>query len=272
MTPDAKTYSVGELAKATGLTVRTLQHYDRIGLLPPSGRTDGGRRYYTDSDLIKLTQIVFYKSIGISLSEMREKLSNQPAPGELESVFRGQLSVLLQKMDALHMAFSVLRSAVGLLHSGQALPFELLARIIREMDESGLREWAAFSFHPALLQDLEGDALATVDGAMHFYHTMRALMVEAVALRNANTAPDHPAAQRLARRGDEDVVRRIATLGDGATEAALAVDQNREAWPAADRTLFEAAEPFLEAALAVYFQKNNLDAPMPGAEESPDAP
>ncbi|WP_141430740.1 MerR family DNA-binding transcriptional regulator [Bacillus sp. 03113] len=42
-----KTYLVGELAAATGVTVRTLQHYDNIGLLPTSGRTDGGRRYYT---------------------------------------------------------------------------------------------------------------------------------------------------------------------------------------------------------------------------------
>ena len=61
---DEKTYSVGELAKATGLTVRTLQHYDNIGLLPTSGRTEGGRRYYTKRDVVRLTQITIYKSIG----------------------------------------------------------------------------------------------------------------------------------------------------------------------------------------------------------------
>ncbi len=42
-----KKYTSGEIASATGLTIRTVQHYDNIGLLPSSGRTEGGRRYYT---------------------------------------------------------------------------------------------------------------------------------------------------------------------------------------------------------------------------------
>ena len=104
MSSGGKTYSVGELARATGLTVRTLQHYDNTGLLPPSGRTEGGRRYYTDGDMLRLTQIVFYKSVGISLSDIREKLSAPLAPTELEEVFNRQVTVLLKKMDALHMA------------------------------------------------------------------------------------------------------------------------------------------------------------------------
>ncbi len=85
MTQDPNRYTVGELAKEVGLTVRTLQHYDNIGLLPPSGRTEGGRRYYTDADMLELTQIVFYKSVGIKLSDIRDRLSNAPTPKELEN-------------------------------------------------------------------------------------------------------------------------------------------------------------------------------------------
>ena len=259
MTSNAKTYGVGELAKATGLTVRTLQHYDNIGLLPPSGRTAGGRRYYTEHDMMKLTQIVFYKSVGIPLSVIREKLPNTLTPIELESVFSRQLSVVLRKIDALHVTLSVLNSTIDLLHSGGKPPFEILAQLIRGMEGSGLNDWAGFAFDPALDADLEGDEIATLDGAMHFYHTMRALMVEAVTLTSAGAGPDSPAALSLGRRWYEDVLQRITAIG--ATAAALAANDSRELWPEADRRLYEAAEPFIEAALAAYLEKNNIHVP-----------
>lgn len=62
-----KLFSTGEAAKISGLTVRTLQHYDNIGVLPASGRTEGGRRFYSENDIIKLEHIVFYRGLGFSL-------------------------------------------------------------------------------------------------------------------------------------------------------------------------------------------------------------
>ena len=55
---DEKQISTGEVAKISGLTIRTLQHYDNIGVLPASGRTEGGRRFYTESDMIQLEHII----------------------------------------------------------------------------------------------------------------------------------------------------------------------------------------------------------------------
>lgn len=268
MTSNEKTYGIGELAKATGLTVRTLQHYDNIGLLPPSGRTEGGRRYYTDNDMLKLTQIVFYKSVGISLSDIREKLSNSPTPVELEGVFSRQLTVLLKKIDALHMALSVLSSTIDILKSGGEPPFETLAQLIRAMDGSSLNDWAGFEFGAALNESLEGSGLTTLGGAIDFYHTMRELMVEAVALSNTNTAADSPAALNLGRRWWEEIILRVTAGGDDAALAALAVNNDRAMWPEADRKLFEAAEPFIEAALAAYIDKNKIviSVPQPGGD------
>lgn len=264
MPKDVSIYSVGELAKATGLTVRTLQHYDNIGLLPPSGRTAGGRRYYTDDDMMKLTQIVFYKTVGIPLSDIREKLSDAITPDELESVFNRQLTVVLTKIDALNTVFSVLNSPIALLQSGSMPPFETLAQLVRGMAGSGLSDWANSDFRPALNEALEGDEIATLDGAMHFYHNMRALMVEAVALSNASAATDSPTALSLGKRWWVDVIQRITAIGDDASTAALVVNSSREKWPEADRKLFEAAEPFLEAALAAYLEKNDAGTSAPG--------
>ena len=78
-TESARLWKVGELAARTGLTVRTLHHYDAIGLLSPSGRTGSnhgsGHRLYTAADVERLQQIVSLKMLGFSLDEIREYLS-----------------------------------------------------------------------------------------------------------------------------------------------------------------------------------------------------
>jgi DNA-binding transcriptional MerR regulator len=74
-----RVWKVGELAERTGLTVRTLHHYDAIGLLSPSGRTDSfhgsGHRLYTAADISRLQQVVSLKQLGFSLDQIREYLA-----------------------------------------------------------------------------------------------------------------------------------------------------------------------------------------------------
>lgn len=60
--------AIGEAAKKLGVTVRTLQHYDKEGLLSPSAVSSGGRRLYTNKDLVMVHQILSLKHLGFSLS------------------------------------------------------------------------------------------------------------------------------------------------------------------------------------------------------------
>jgi MerR family transcriptional regulator, thiopeptide resistance regulator len=62
--------TIGALAKRTGLTVRTLHHYDEIGLLEPSGRSEGGYRLYSDDDVRRLERIVLLRNLGIPLTDI----------------------------------------------------------------------------------------------------------------------------------------------------------------------------------------------------------
>lgn len=68
---------VGELAKLTGLTVRTLRFYDQIGLFSPSGQTEGGHRQYKEQDLLRLQQILSLKELGLSLDEIKNVLAEE---------------------------------------------------------------------------------------------------------------------------------------------------------------------------------------------------
>jgi MerR family copper efflux transcriptional regulator len=65
---------IGELAEKTGLSLRTIRHYDEVGLLKASGRTEGGFRIYTPEDLSRLILIRRMKPLGFSLEEMTDLL------------------------------------------------------------------------------------------------------------------------------------------------------------------------------------------------------
>jgi DNA-binding transcriptional MerR regulator len=76
---------VGELARRTGLTVRTLHHYDAIGLLRPSMHTEAGYRLYTGRDIARLQQVVSLRQLGLSLEEVRDCL-DRPGFSPLEVI------------------------------------------------------------------------------------------------------------------------------------------------------------------------------------------
>jgi DNA-binding transcriptional MerR regulator len=72
---------VGELARSTGLTVRTLHHYDEIGLLKPSGRSESGYRLYSQADVARLHAIQALRHLGMSLNDIAAVLEGRgPAP------------------------------------------------------------------------------------------------------------------------------------------------------------------------------------------------
>ncbi len=69
-----KLYAIGELAKLSGTTIRTIQYYDKIDLLVAKRDENSNLRYYTQSDLLTLQQILFYKKLGFSLKEIKRYL------------------------------------------------------------------------------------------------------------------------------------------------------------------------------------------------------
>jgi MerR family transcriptional regulator, thiopeptide resistance regulator len=69
-------HSVGAVARLAGVTVRTLHHYDEIGLLTPSGRTPAGYRHYGEADLERLQRILFYRELGFGLDEIKTVMTD----------------------------------------------------------------------------------------------------------------------------------------------------------------------------------------------------
>jgi DNA-binding transcriptional MerR regulator len=98
MSDEERRWSIGEMARDAGLTVRTLRHYDQIGLLAARERTDSGHRRYSENDLWRLLRIRALRRLGLSLEDVRRVLE-APAddPEALQGVLRAELDRLESK-------------------------------------------------------------------------------------------------------------------------------------------------------------------------------
>ncbi|MCC2673536.1 MAG: MerR family transcriptional regulator [Ramlibacter sp.] len=103
---------VGELARSTGLTVRTLHHYDEIGLLKPSGRSESGYRMYGEADVARLHAIQALRYLGLPLAEIAPLLDGENA--SIEAILEQQMRALQQQIRQA----TELHDRLSLLHAG----------------------------------------------------------------------------------------------------------------------------------------------------------
>ncbi len=103
-------YPVGKVAELAGITVRTLHHYDEIGLLSPSDRTPSGYRRYEDTDLARLQQILYYRELGFSLDQIASILADPQA--DPAAHFRRQHELLTGRIKWLQEMLTAIEFAM----------------------------------------------------------------------------------------------------------------------------------------------------------------
>lgn len=117
-----KTYSTGELASACGVSVRTVQYYDEKGLLPPAELTEGGRRIYTEADARKLRRILFFKSIGLKLSSIKEILESDVSTTVMLDILYEQDRMLASEVAERQTARETIAHMIEELENTNELP------------------------------------------------------------------------------------------------------------------------------------------------------
>jgi len=131
-------YRAHEFAELAGVTVRTLHHYDHIGLLKPSRRTESGYRIYTDRDFARLEQIVVLKFLGLPLNEIRDLLQDDSV---LSRTLRRQQRMLAEKRRRLDRAIAAIEEAERSLRSRRRPDWSLFKQIIKEIEMQNDMEW-----------------------------------------------------------------------------------------------------------------------------------
>lgn len=116
---------IGEIAAATGLTVRTLHHYEEIGLVTPAGRTSAGHRLYGPEALERLYRVSMLRSLGLSLSTIRESLDR--GSSDLRDALTEHLDMVDEQLGRQQRLRARLSSLVERLDGNTAASADLLA-------------------------------------------------------------------------------------------------------------------------------------------------
>jgi DNA-binding transcriptional MerR regulator len=123
-------YTINQVAKLAGVSTRTLRHYDRIGLLHPTDRTDANYRLYSEDDIFLLQQILLYKEMNLSLTDIKEIL-HAPAFQIIDGLKRHQF-YLTQKQDRLHQLQHTVEQTIQQLEGGLEMNHEELFNGLKE--------------------------------------------------------------------------------------------------------------------------------------------
>ncbi|MFG1694571.1 MerR family transcriptional regulator [Nonomuraea sp. NPDC049309] len=115
-------FTVGQVARLAGVTVRTLHHYDEIGLLSPRERTPAGYRRYSDDDITRLQQILLYRELGFPLEEIAAIL-DRPGADHLDHL-RRQHELLTRKAERLGQVIAAVERAINARATGISLTAE----------------------------------------------------------------------------------------------------------------------------------------------------
>lgn len=183
-------YSVGDVSKMSGVSVRALHHYDRIGLLEPTRHSDAGYRLYTQADLERLQQILFYKELGFGLDGI-SKVMNDRAFDRNEALVM-QRRLLAEKAERILTMMDAVDAALAAAEKGIAMSEEEMFEVFGDFDPKQYEDEA---------QQRWGDTDAYKESArrtkrytkadwQRFKDESEAQMARMVELFDAGVAPD----------------------------------------------------------------------------------
>ena len=191
--------TVGQMAEVAGVTVRTLHHYDALGLLTPGARSEAGYRLYGDVDFERLHEILFYRELGFGLDEIKAIL--QDPEHDRGKALRHQRDLLVIRKDRLQTMIGAVETALDAHEKGITMNkeemFEVFGDFDPEVHEAEVEErWAG----PALEQSKRRTRTYGKNQWKEAMAEGESISVELAELLRAGDAPEEEEAMDLAER------------------------------------------------------------------------
>lgn len=191
-------YQVREFAERSGVTIRTLHHYDHLGLLKPSLHTESGYRLYSERDLARLQQIVTLKFIGLSLRQIKDLLDGESF--DLATMLRLQRKTMEEKRRQLELAIQAIDRAEQMVVAGNEHDWDAFHYIIEVITMEDSREMFKKYYTDEQLAELDRRAKENPEMMAQAPQMWKELIeeVEQAMARGEDPASDH--VQSLAAR------------------------------------------------------------------------
>ncbi|MDO4273269.1 MAG: MerR family transcriptional regulator [Eubacteriales bacterium] len=247
--------TVGEVAKKMGITVRTLQYYHKEGVLSPSSVSKGGRRLYTDKDVIKLYQLLSMKSLGFSLDDIKNRLTDLDTPDEVLSVLTEQSCAIREQIESLSESLKKIEKLKAEVVQMQSVDFKKYADIITNLQMKNELYW--------LIKHFDDDTLAYFrsrfdkDSGTAMMKAFTHLSEEALRLQKEGISPESKEGREFAEaywnmimeftNGDMSMLPKLMEIEK--------IDTTDDKWKQTQEVL----NTFVSSALEAYFDDIGLD-------------
>ena len=189
--------TVGKVAKKMGVTVRTMQYYDKEGLLSPSSESEGGRRLYTDKDVIKLHQILSMKHLGFSIDDIKNRLISLDTPTDVANALAEQAAAIRGKMETLSESLKEIETLQAEVLQMQSVDFKKYADIIVNLQMKNEFYWLIKHFDDKTLDHIR--SRFDKDSGLAIMEIFKRLHDEAIRLQKDGVPPEGEKGQDLAK-------------------------------------------------------------------------
>ncbi len=250
-------YRISEFAQLGGITVRTLQYYDRIDLLKPSNTTEGGHRVYQRTDLVRLQQILTLKWMGFKLDQIKELLESPRF--DLRTALMMQKAAIDSQIANLQQASTALEQALNmdLLRAGE-IDQTTITTLIRAVTAPH-NDWVQGVYTDEAWAGIVSRQMQyTASDFEQFTENWRVLIEQFTEI--SHLPPDSPPAQQLAATMHEYIT--LFSAGDAETESGMANAWQNHDQIRADYAEYEDSIPnpdlmrFMNQALTIYRERH----------------
>ena len=231
------------------VTVRTLQYYDKEGLLSPSAESEGGRRLYTDKDFVTLHQIVSLKSLGFSLDDIKQRLISLETPMDVANALTKQADDIRGKIEQLTASLTAIEQLKVEVLQMQTVNFKKYADIIVNLQMKNDFYYLIKRFDDETLDHIRNRF--DKESGLNFMDRFHSLSDEILQLQKENVSPESEKSQQVVKQywglimeftnGDMSMLSKLMEVGD--------IDTATNAWEERQKIVND----YLEAALQIYF-------------------
>lgn len=243
--------TVGEVAKKMGITVRTLQYYDKEGLLSPSAESEGGRRLYKNKELVMLHQIISLKSLGFSLDDIKYHLISLETPTDVATALTEQADSIREKIGQLTASLTAIEQLKEEVLQMQEVNFKKYADIIVNLQMNNDSYYLIKRFDDEALDHIRNRF--DKESGLDFMDRFNRLSDEIVQLQKENVSPESEKCQQVVKEywglimeftnGDMSMLPKLMEVGN--------IDIATNAWEEKQKIVND----YLEPALQIYFSR-----------------
>ncbi|NLM09832.1 MAG: MerR family transcriptional regulator [Clostridiaceae bacterium] len=251
-----KIFSIREIAKLTGVTIRTLQYYDNIGLVPLARDNASGRRYYKESDLTRLQQVLFYKSLGLKIADIKNLLVETVTPEQIGGVLRRQLDIFYHMLNDLKANIALIEASLVSLEENNRIPWGNLIQLMLSFNKDTIFKYKDIKYDKKtehIFVKHYKDSKTILD----IYWDWKSLILEAATLILNDIQPESEQGLMFAKKWI-NMTNKITRGNKDLLEAHKTSYENREQWPEEDRRLMEFTNYFIDKATKTYLTEQKI--------------